>query len=138
MPPDELVRTHAREKARSVAAAPGDGPVIGVDTAVVLDDDTVLGKPPDAAAARGMLERLAGRPHRVLSGLAVRADGRELVEHAATASAGLPSTVSSDSTTAVSTPTTGPSPGRVATERAFSSAWVRTSSAGATGSAGSS
>ena len=84
MPPDELVRTHAREKARSVAAAPGDGPVIGVDTAVVLDDDTVLGKPPDAAAARGMLERLAGRPHRVLSGLAVRADGHEVVGHAAT------------------------------------------------------
>jgi septum formation protein len=78
------VRTHALEKARSVTAAPGDGPVVGVDTAVVLDDDSVLGKPPDAAAARGMLARLAGRPHRVLSGLAVLADGRELVDHAAT------------------------------------------------------
>ena len=31
-----------------------------------------------------MLARLAGRPHRVLSGLAVLADGRELVGHAAT------------------------------------------------------
>jgi septum formation protein len=84
VPPDELVRTHALAKARSVAAAPGDGPVIGVDTAVVLDDDDVLGKPPDAPAARAMLERLAGRPHRVLSGLAVLVDGREVVDHAAT------------------------------------------------------
>ena len=84
MPPDELVRVHAREKARSVAVAEGDGPVLGVDTAVVLDDDTVLGKPADATAARGMLERLAGRPHRVLSGLCLRTDGAEVVDHAAT------------------------------------------------------
>src|SRR4029077_10266582 len=45
--PAELVRTHALEKARSVARRPGDGPVVGVDTAVVLSDDTVLGKPAD-------------------------------------------------------------------------------------------
>ena len=44
----------------------------------------MLGKPPDAAAARAMLARLAGREHRVLSGLAVLADGRELVGHAET------------------------------------------------------
>jgi septum formation protein len=84
MPPAELVRTHALEKARSVATGPGDGPVIGVDTAVVLDDSTVLGKPADAAVAREMLARLAGREHRVLSGLAVLAEGRELVGHAET------------------------------------------------------
>jgi nucleoside triphosphate pyrophosphatase len=84
VPPDELVRTHALEKARSVAVAPGDGPVVGVDTAVVLDDDSVLGKPPDGAAARAMLETLAGRPHRVLSGLAVLAGDGEVVDHAAT------------------------------------------------------
>ncbi len=78
------MRTHALEKARSVAARPGDGPVVGVDTAVVLSDDTVLGKPADATAARAMLERLAGRPHRVLSGLAVLAGGREQVGHAET------------------------------------------------------
>jgi septum formation protein len=84
VPPDQLVRTHALEKARSVATAPGDGPVVGVDTAVVLADDSVLGKPPDAVRARAMLERLAGRPHRVLSGLAVLAGEREIVDHAAT------------------------------------------------------
>ena len=84
VPPAELVRTHALCKARSVASAPCDGPVIGVDTAVVLADATVLGKPPNAAEAREMLTRLAGREHRVLSGLAVLADGRELVGHAET------------------------------------------------------
>jgi septum formation protein len=58
--------------------------VLGVDTAVVLADDTVLGKPADAAAARGMLARLQGAEHRVMSGLALLADGRELVGHAET------------------------------------------------------
>jgi septum formation protein len=82
--PAELVRIHALEKARSVTAGPGDGPVVGVDTAVVLADATVLGKPADAVAARAMLAQLAGREHRVLSGLAMLAAGRELVGHAET------------------------------------------------------
>jgi septum formation protein len=82
--PAELVRRHALEKARSVATRPGDGPVVGVDTAVVLSDDTVLGKPADMAAARAMLEHLAGRPHRVLSGLAVLVGGSERIAHAET------------------------------------------------------
>lgn len=82
--PAELVETHALQKARSVATAAGDGPVLGVDTAVVLADDTVLGKPADEDAARGMLRLLAGQEHCVLSGLALLADGRELVGHAAT------------------------------------------------------
>ncbi len=58
--------------------------MLGVDTAVVLADGTVLGKPPDATAARAMLARLEGAEHRVLSGLALIADGRELVGHAET------------------------------------------------------
>ena len=33
----ELVQEHARAKARSVAGAAGDRPVLGVDTAVVLE-----------------------------------------------------------------------------------------------------
>ena len=80
----KLVRTHALGKARSVTRAAGDGPVVGVDTAVVLEDDQVLGKPADAAAAHAMLTRLAGRQHRVLSGLAVLAGGRAVVDHATT------------------------------------------------------
>ena len=58
--------------------------MLGVDTAVVLADGTVLGKPADAAAARAMLARLEGREHRVMSGLALICDGRELVAHAET------------------------------------------------------
>jgi septum formation protein len=82
--PAELVRSHALQKARSVATEPGDGPVLGVDTAVVLADATVLGKPSNAIAARTMLAQLQGREHRVLSGLALIADGHEIVRHAET------------------------------------------------------
>jgi len=66
--PVELVRTHARGKARSVAAGADGRPVLGVDTAVVLDDVT-YGKPANATDAERMLERLSGRTHVVVSGL---------------------------------------------------------------------
>jgi septum formation protein len=79
----ELVETHARGKARSVERVAGDGAVLGVDTAVVVDRD-VLGKPVDAAQAREMLGRLAGREHVVASGLCLRLDRLELTEHATT------------------------------------------------------
>ena len=61
--PAELVRIHAREKAGAVAPQEGDGPVLGVDTAVVLADGTVLGKP--ASARRG--PRHAGPPSKAAS-----------------------------------------------------------------------
>jgi nucleoside triphosphate pyrophosphatase len=79
----ELVARHAVEKARSVRPRPGDGPVLGVDTDVVLDGE-VLGKPGDADEAAAMLARLEGRAHLVVSGLAVIADGREVVGRATT------------------------------------------------------
>jgi septum formation protein len=44
--------------------------ILGADTAVVVADE-VLGKPRDAADAAAMLRRLAGREHRVLTGVAV-------------------------------------------------------------------
>ena len=72
--PEEVVVARALGKARSVAASTPDRPVLGVDTEVVLDGE-VLGQPADAAEARAMLARLAGREHRVLSGVAVIADG---------------------------------------------------------------
>ena len=59
--------------------------MLGVDTEVVLDDGTVLGQPPDADAAGAMLAALAGRTHRVLSGLTVRDGELERTAHAATA-----------------------------------------------------
>jgi septum formation protein len=83
-PPDadpvELVREHARGKARSVAHDAGDQPVLGVDTAVVLEG-RVYGKPADAGDAEQMLEALAGRTHVVVSGLCLLTPGWELVEH---------------------------------------------------------
>ena len=76
----DLVREHARGKALSVAAGAGERPVLGVDTAVVLDGST-FGKPVDAADAERMLERLSGRTHVVVSGLCLVTPGWELVEH---------------------------------------------------------
>jgi septum formation protein len=78
----DLVREHARGKARSIAAAAG--PILGVDTAVVAPDGSVLGKPTDAAMARRMLGALAGAEHVVVSGLALVAGDVEIVEHAVT------------------------------------------------------
>jgi len=67
--PRELVLENARRKA---AAVPGD-PVLGVDTAVVIDG-RAHGKPADRAEAEAVLRRLAGRDHEVLSAIALTGD----------------------------------------------------------------
>lgn len=69
--PEEVVQERALGKARSVAARIAARPVLGVDTEVVVEDGEVLGQPADAVAARAMLAHLAGREHRVLSGIAL-------------------------------------------------------------------
>ena len=74
--PVELVRAHARGKARSVAADAGERPVLGVDTTVVLDGG-IYAKPADAAEAEAMLEQLSGRTHAVVSGLCLLTPGWE-------------------------------------------------------------
>ena len=52
--------------------------VLGADTTVTLDN-TILGKPEDAADAARMLRLLSGRTHRVITGVAVvTADGAEV------------------------------------------------------------
>jgi septum formation protein len=79
----QLVREHARAKARSVAEGAGDRPVLGVDTAVVLGG-RIFGKPGDAAQAEAMLEELSGRTHLVVSGLCLVTPAWEVVEHEAT------------------------------------------------------
>jgi septum formation protein len=79
----ELVREHAQGKARSVAGAAGERPVLAVDTEVVLDG-VIFGKPADATEAEQMLEELSGRTHVVMSGLCLLTPGWEIVEHEGT------------------------------------------------------
>ncbi|MGC8762578.1 MAG: Maf family protein [Acidobacteriota bacterium] len=67
--PEETVVRLASEKAESVLKeAPPGALVIGADTVVVLDGE-VLGQPRSEWEARGMLRRLQGRSHTVLTGL---------------------------------------------------------------------
>jgi septum formation protein len=61
-------------QAKALAAVAGLGrpalPVLAADTAVILDG-AILGKPRDRADAIGMLGRLSGRSHQVLSAVAL-------------------------------------------------------------------
>ncbi len=62
----------ALEKARAGRASLSvvDKPLLAADTSVVVDDE-ILGKPHDEADACAMLQRLAGRTHRVISAVAL-------------------------------------------------------------------
>lgn len=68
--PPALVRRLAREKAAAVAPRHPGATVLGADTVVVIDG-AVFGKPNGEADAVGMLRRLSGRAHEVLTGVAV-------------------------------------------------------------------
>jgi nucleoside triphosphate pyrophosphatase len=64
----------AEENARRKALAVTGELVLGADTDVALDGE-ILGKPRDAEHARELLERLAGRTHLVVGGIALAEDG---------------------------------------------------------------
>jgi septum formation protein len=73
--PAKYVQRLAMEKAQAVwehhaTEDREDLRVLGADTTVVCDG-IILGKPVDQADARRMLEKLAGRTHQVLTGIAV-------------------------------------------------------------------
>lgn len=72
--PEAHVERLARAKALAVARHRPDALVVGGDTVVVLEGE-VLGKPVRRQEAVAMLMRLAGREHRVHSGLALVAPG---------------------------------------------------------------
>ena len=73
--PEALAARLAFEKAQSVAREHPGAWVVGADT-IVVGMGRVLGKPRGEAQAAAMLELLAGRTHRVLSGVAlVHAEG---------------------------------------------------------------
>ena len=64
----------AEGNARLKAAAVDGAVVLGADTIVALGGD-ILGKPRDAAQARAYLDRLNGRTHEVVGGIAVKRAG---------------------------------------------------------------
>lgn len=75
--PRDMVVRLALAKARAVAARVGGGAmVIGADTTVELDGES-LGQPADADAARATLRRLSGRTHLVHTGVAVLYEAAE-------------------------------------------------------------
>ena len=80
--PEAAVARLAAAKAAEVAGRRASEWVLAADTLVRLGDD-LLGKPADDGEAASMLRRIAGREHRVYTGVLLRhgADsGRSLVE----------------------------------------------------------
>ncbi len=75
--PEELCSLNAEKKAHAVAASHPEAIVIGADTVVALED-TIFGKPKDLAHAAEMLTTLAGRSHRVLTGVCLVNKSRNL------------------------------------------------------------
>lgn len=68
--PQTLVMALAFEKANSVAAKYEDAIVIGADTVVEIEGE-ILGKPKSRDDAKRMMERLSGKPHKVITGFAI-------------------------------------------------------------------
>jgi septum formation protein len=77
--PRELALENARRKALAISVAHPSSLVLGADTDVALDGE-VLGKPRDAAHARELLSRLAGRRHHVVGGIVIAERGTIAVE----------------------------------------------------------
>jgi septum formation protein len=73
LPTDYTTRL-ARAKADAIAQAAPGSLVIAADTTVVIDHE-ILGKPADDADAVRMLQRLNGRTHTVVTGMACALDG---------------------------------------------------------------
>ncbi|MBN2336229.1 septum formation inhibitor Maf [Candidatus Bathyarchaeota archaeon] len=78
--PRMRVMENASAKARSVQGVRGPGVVVGADTVVYIDG-VVLGKPSSREEAGEMLRKIAGRVHKVFTGVAVIDidSGREVV-----------------------------------------------------------
>lgn len=68
--PSDYITRIARAKVMAVARQRESGLIIGADTEVVLDGQ-ILGKPEDESDAKRMLNRLSGRWHAVMTGVAL-------------------------------------------------------------------
>ena len=80
----DICRQLATDKARGVAANNPGRVVLGADTIVVVDG-RLFGKPADTAEARRMLHELAGRTHRVYTGICLIRDDISASEVVSTA-----------------------------------------------------
>ena len=74
--PPRLAERLARTKAETVAAAEPEAFVLAADTVVAVGR-RLLEKPADEAEARRFLALLSGRNHRVFTGVALKAPGRD-------------------------------------------------------------
>ncbi len=83
VPPGEAVCSVARDKVMAVPLPAEEEFALAADTVVVRDGE-ILGKPRDQLEAEWMLESLAGRAHRVYTGVALRHGGEVLTDHEAT------------------------------------------------------
>ncbi len=81
--PVEVARANALRKAQAGARERPSDTILGVDTIVALDGE-IYGKPASAEAAISTLERLSGRTHEVVSGLALLRPGNPQVAHEVT------------------------------------------------------
>lgn len=76
----KVVLKNAEGKCQAVVKQKGDSvPVIAADTIVVIDGE-ILGKPKSAAEAAEMLQHLSGRKHKVMTGVAVAYEGKQIAE----------------------------------------------------------
>ncbi len=73
-PPRECAERLALAKVQATVCGPDDL-ALAADTVVAVGR-RILGKPVDAHVARGFLELLSGRRHRVVTGVALRRDAR--------------------------------------------------------------
>lgn len=79
LPPEQLVRLLARKKAESLAARFPDSLIIGADQVAELDGQ-LLFKPGTAERAVAQLLTLAGRTHRLVTGVAVHSPSQDRTE----------------------------------------------------------
>ncbi len=68
--PEQQAAKLAGFKAYHASSALNEGLIIGADT-IVVQGDTILGKPKNREDAEAMLHSLSGKRHRVITGLAV-------------------------------------------------------------------
>lgn len=76
LPAEEVPGYLSQRKSQAYPAPLADGEILLTADTVVIVDGQVLGKPHDRAEAVGMLQRLSGRSHTVITGVTLRDAGR--------------------------------------------------------------